>query len=60
MDAIKLRPIFLVFAAALFFFAFAFTDGGGNRDIVKASIAIGYSIGGCVALISAAIVKKDS
>ena len=60
MDTKKLRFIFLIFAAALFFFAFVFTDGGANRDLVKVSIAIGFSVGGCVALISAAIVKDNN
>ena len=60
MSANVIRALFLMFAAALFLLALASTDGGGNRDFIKASVAIGLCVGGSIALVAAATVKKDS
>jgi hypothetical protein len=60
MTANAMRVLYVAFAALLFFFAGAIAGDGGGRDIVRASAVIGFCLGGCVALLAAAIVRKDA
>jgi hypothetical protein len=59
MTANTMRVLYMVSAAVLFCLAYNFGCGGGG-DLVRASAIIGFSLGGCVALVAAAIIKKDT
>jgi formate hydrogenlyase subunit 3/multisubunit Na+/H+ antiporter MnhD subunit len=51
------RAIFLVFAAVLFTCASSACIDSGKKENIKISYLISFSVGGCVAILAAALVK---